>query len=171
MAEALNSLFKAECIRNPVMRPQGRVGVGPRRRDRGRRIHRLVQPPAPARRDRTRPARRVRGRPLGIPQARQLRWRTGSRQSRFQITEPPRNPGRFTQPRGVRTNSQPRRNRGMINKEKPSGKPGQAPASFDKPPARSTAESPRRSGAFVVSGVAAARCGANRRSDCGPWGL
>ncbi|MCA0293419.1 MAG: IS3 family transposase [Actinobacteria bacterium] len=24
MAEALNSLFKAECIRNPVMRPPGR---------------------------------------------------------------------------------------------------------------------------------------------------
>ena len=23
MAEALNSLFKAECIRNPVMRPKG----------------------------------------------------------------------------------------------------------------------------------------------------
>lgn len=29
MAEALNSLFKAECIRNPVMRPRGGwLGVG-----------------------------------------------------------------------------------------------------------------------------------------------
>ena len=27
MAEALNSLFKAECIRNPVMRPHGRLEV------------------------------------------------------------------------------------------------------------------------------------------------
>jgi transposase InsO family protein len=28
MAEAFNSLFKAECIRNPVMRPEGRLEVG-----------------------------------------------------------------------------------------------------------------------------------------------
>jgi len=108
MAEALNSLFKAECIRNPMMR-QGRVGVDPRRRDRGRRKRRLVQPPAPARRDRTHPAPRVRGRPLGIPRARQQRWRTGSRRSRFQITEPPRNPGRFMEASGQRVRDHLRR--------------------------------------------------------------
>jgi transposase InsO family protein len=36
MAEALKSLFKAECIRNPVMRPQGRLEVRRGSRDRCR---------------------------------------------------------------------------------------------------------------------------------------
>jgi transposase InsO family protein len=67
MAEAFNSLFKAECIRNPAMRPERRLDVRRRRRDRSRRIRRLVQPPPPPRRDRPRPTSRVRGHPLGIP--------------------------------------------------------------------------------------------------------
>ena len=72
MAEALNSLFKAECIRNPVMRPKGGWKSVERRRDRRRRVRRLVQPQAPSRRDRARPARRVRGQPLGQHHARAL---------------------------------------------------------------------------------------------------
>ncbi len=43
----------------------GRLEVSARRRDRRRRIRRLVQPPTPARRDRPRPTRRVRGQPPG----------------------------------------------------------------------------------------------------------
>ena len=60
MAEAFNSLFKAELIRNkgPWKRHQ-------RPRDRRRRVHRLVQPPPPARRARPDPTRRVRGPPRG----------------------------------------------------------------------------------------------------------
>ena len=69
MAEALNSLFKAECIRNPVMRPKGGWKSVDRRRDRRRRIRRLVQPPPPPRRDRPRPTRRVRDQPLGQHQS------------------------------------------------------------------------------------------------------
>ena len=71
MAEALNSLFKAECIRNPVMRGSGwrciddvELAVAD--------LHRLVQPPTPARRDRLPPTRRVRGHPLGKHQDQQL---------------------------------------------------------------------------------------------------
>lgn len=45
----------------------------------------------------------------------------------------PAHRARQPQPRGVRTTSHPRRNRGMINKEKPSGKPGQAPRSLGIP--------------------------------------
>ena len=45
--------------------PQGRLEVRRRRRDRRRRVRRLVQPPTPARRDRARPTRRVRDQPLG----------------------------------------------------------------------------------------------------------
>ncbi|RNE62357.1 IS3 family transposase [Cryobacterium tepidiphilum] len=45
----------------------------------------------------------------------------------FYTPPPPAHRARQPQPRGVRTTSQPRRNPGMINKEKPSGKPGQAP--------------------------------------------
>ena len=44
-------------------------------------------------RDRADPARRVRGRALGIPFPSQLRWRTGSSRSRFQVTEPPQTRG------------------------------------------------------------------------------
>ena len=72
MAEALNSLFKAECIRNPVMRPKGGWKSVTRRRDRRRRVRRLVQPPTPTRRDRPRPTRRVRDQPLGQHHARAL---------------------------------------------------------------------------------------------------
>lgn len=57
MAEALNSLFKSECIRNPAMRPTGgwknmtdvEIAVT--------RIRRLVQPPQAPRRARARPPR------------------------------------------------------------------------------------------------------------------
>lgn len=95
MAEAFNSLFKAECIRNPAMRPNGGWASV---RDveiavaeyidwfNHRRLHGEIGQVPPA---------RVRGRALGITRARQLRWRTGSRRSRFQITDPPRNPGSF----------------------------------------------------------------------------
>jgi hypothetical protein len=57
MAEALNSLFKAECIRNPVMRPKG-----------GWKSVADVEIAVAARRDRPRPARRVRDQPLGPDQ-------------------------------------------------------------------------------------------------------
>jgi len=65
MAEALNSLFKAECIRNPVMRPKGgwknvsdvELAVA-EYVDwfNHRRLHGELGP-----------TRRVRGQPLGIP--------------------------------------------------------------------------------------------------------
>ncbi|CAD5140657.1 protein of unknown function [Microbacterium sp. Nx66] len=41
--------------------------------------------------------------------------------------DPSAHRSRQPQPRGVRETSHPRRNRGMINTKKPSGKPGQAP--------------------------------------------
>ena len=56
MAEAFNSLFKAELVRN-----RGPVEEHRRPRDRRRRVHRLVQLPPPPRRDRPHPTRRVRG--------------------------------------------------------------------------------------------------------------
>ncbi|WSV26889.1 IS3 family transposase [Streptomyces sp. NBC_01017] len=59
LAEAFNSLFKAELIRN-----KGAVDRHQRHRDCGRRIHRLVQPAPPPRRARPRHPRRTRGRPL-----------------------------------------------------------------------------------------------------------
>ena len=102
MAEALNSLFKAECIRNPVMRPRGGWKSRQRRRDRRRRVRRLVQPPTPARRDRTRPARRVRGQPLGHHHAQHYPETPVLDRGWFQVTEPPRNPGRFNVPEDKR---------------------------------------------------------------------
>lgn len=95
MAEAFNSLFKAECIRNPVMRPPRRLEVRRRRRDRCRRVRRLVQPQARPRRDRARSAGRVRGQLLGQHHARALPCNARPRRGRIQVTEPPRNPGRF----------------------------------------------------------------------------
>ena len=71
MAEALNSLFKAECIRNPVLRGNGWRSHR-RRRARRRHLHRLVQPSTSARRDRLRPTRRVRDHLLGKHHDQQL---------------------------------------------------------------------------------------------------
>ena len=71
MAEALNSLFKAECIRNPVMRGNG-WRCDRRRRARRRHLRRLVQPSPPARRDRLRPAGRDGSHLLGKHQDQQL---------------------------------------------------------------------------------------------------
>lgn len=76
----------------------GRLGVDPRRRDRRRGIRRLVQPPAPPRRDRARPTHRSRGHLLGIRADGRIRSRTRPRRGRNQLTEPPRNPGRFNLP-------------------------------------------------------------------------
>src|SRR5690606_8576289 len=74
---------------------QGRLEERRRRRNRCRRIRRLVQPPTAARPDRARPARRVRGQPLGIPASQALPSQPGPHRGRIQLTEPPRNPGRF----------------------------------------------------------------------------
>ena len=57
LAEAFNSLFEAELIRN-----KGPVQVHRGLRDRGRGVHRLVQPSSCARRDQAGPSGRVRGR-------------------------------------------------------------------------------------------------------------
>lgn len=65
MAEALNSLFNAECIRNPDHAPCRQLEVRARRRDRRGRVHRLVQPPALPRGDRPCPTSGVRDQPLG----------------------------------------------------------------------------------------------------------
>ncbi len=55
LAEAFNSLFKAELVRK-----QGPMEGYRRPRDRHRRVHRLVQPPTPARRDRPDPTGQAR---------------------------------------------------------------------------------------------------------------
>lgn len=73
LAEAFNSLFKAELIRN-----KGPLEEHRRPRDRGRRVHRLVQPPTTPRRDRTRPTGRVRGRLLPAQPRADYRQRVSS---------------------------------------------------------------------------------------------
>jgi len=84
----------------PCSRPSSCATRGrgrPRRpRDRDRRVHRLVQPPTPARRDRNDPAGRTRGSPL--PPRPHPGYRLGV------SSEPPLNPGP-TLPREVRTNN------------------------------------------------------------------
>src|SRR4051794_7197189 len=81
LAEAFNSLFKAELVRN-----KGPLEKHRRSRDRGRRVHRLVQLPTPPRRDRTRPTRRVRRRALPTQPRGDYRRRVSS--------ESPLNPAR-----------------------------------------------------------------------------
>jgi hypothetical protein len=84
---------------------QGRAGPqqGPverhrRPRDRRRRVHRLVQPPTPARRDRPRSTGRARGRLLPAPHRGDYRRRVTS--------EPPLNPARDRQPKLPNTSTQ-----------------------------------------------------------------
>lgn len=71
MAEAFNSLFKAECIRNPIMRPRGGWG-GVSEVEIAVAEYIEVQPPTVARRDRAFSTCRVRGRLLGGPKSHQL---------------------------------------------------------------------------------------------------
>lgn len=101
MAEALNSLFKAECIRNPVMRPNGGWNIGRRRRDRRRRVRRLVQPTPPPRQTRPRPTGQVRGRLLGQQRQPALPRQPRPHRGRNQITVPSTNPGRFKMERAL----------------------------------------------------------------------
>ncbi len=98
MAEALNSLFKAECIRNPVMRPRGWKSVS----DVEIAVAEYVDWFNHRRRhgEIGRPARRVRGQPLGPDQARELTSDTRPDRGWFQVTEPPRDPGRSDRPAG-----------------------------------------------------------------------
>ena len=96
MAEALKLAVQGRVHPQPGHAAQERLEIGHRHRDRRRRVRRLVQPPAPARRDRARPARRVRDQPLGRHQHPALPSNTRPDGGRVQVTEPPRNPGRFS---------------------------------------------------------------------------
>jgi hypothetical protein len=80
---------------------QGALEKHRRPRDRRRRVHRLVQPPTTARRDRTRPARRVRRHPLPSQPRPDTRRSVSS--------EPPLNPARDRQPGRWLPGSGPRR--------------------------------------------------------------
>ncbi|WP_428985802.1 IS3 family transposase [Sinomonas terricola] len=62
MAEAFNSLFKAECVRNPAMRPKAAGSPSSTSNWRSPSTS-TGQPPAPPRRARAGPAERVRGHP------------------------------------------------------------------------------------------------------------
>jgi hypothetical protein len=91
-----------------------------RPRDRRRRVHRLIQPPPPARRDRPAPARRVRGLPLPSQPRPDTR--------RSVSAEPPLNPARDRRP--------PRQaapDHGHRSRRSSAGGPGAAPV---HPPAR-----------------------------------
>ena len=95
MAEALNSLFKAECIRT---RPCDPTAAG--------RTSRRWRSPSPSTSTGTTTAdstarsesshRRSRGPPPGHQQPRPLPQNTRPSRRRIQVTEPPRHPGRFT---------------------------------------------------------------------------
>ena len=95
MAEALNSLFKAECIRNPVMRPKGgwknvtdvEIAVA-EYVDwfNHRRLHGEIGLVPPAEFETNHWASH---------HARALPSNTRPDRGWFQVTEPPRNPGRF----------------------------------------------------------------------------
>ena len=98
MAEALNSLFKAECIRNPVMRPKGgwksvsdvEIAVA-EYVDwfNHRRLHGEIELVPPAEFEAAYWARQ---------HARALPGDTRPHRGRSQVIEPPRNPGRFSLP-------------------------------------------------------------------------
>jgi Integrase core domain len=106
-----------------------------RRRDRRRRVHRLVQPPTPSRRDRTRPAGRVRGHPLGIDRGPALPSEPRPRRGRNQVTESPPNPGRFTPPSHRRPHPARRIPRRFLVRQPP---PARTPPRFSNgfPPTR-----------------------------------